>query len=198
VLNSTSGELFSNFKRSTDFDKKWWPFEPLYVQAAKEGASVAMFFWPECKVKWEWTPSLCVPPSSNSTNNLDLNNVKRIVQATREHDLVMVYHTAIRDEAMLLGPQIMTKLSDGSINKFDQVLSRLTAEVRERVDLNLLVVSTHGIVDVPRENARFLDDYLDMNLVSTTVGAGAVKQIVAHPGKTHQVRPSSPSSCCRR
>lgn len=167
---------------------KWWQFEPIYIQAAREGASVALFFWPECNVKWTLTrPSICLPPASNATNNLDLSNVKTIIEATRTHDLVMVYHSAIKAEAVLMGPQIMTKLTDASVNKFDQVLSRLAAEVRERVDLNLLVVSTHGIVDVPKENVRYIDDYLNMNLVSTTIGAGAVKQIIAHPGKTHEV-----------
>uniref|UniRef100_A0A914W5E1 glycerophosphocholine cholinephosphodiesterase n=1 Tax=Plectus sambesii TaxID=2011161 RepID=A0A914W5E1_9BILA len=188
VFNSSSGELFSNFNRPKDFDQKWWRFEPIYQQAAREGASVALFFWPECDVKWSGTrPSLCFPPPSNGSSSLDANNVKNIIAATRTHDLVMVYHAAIKDEAMLMGPQIMTKLSESSVNKLDQVLTRLAAEIRERVDLNLLVVSTHGIVDVPKENVRFIDDYLNMNLVNTTIGAGAVKQIVAHPGKTHQI-----------
>ncbi|VDL86653.1 unnamed protein product [Nippostrongylus brasiliensis] len=35
--------------------------------------------------------------------------------------------------------------------------------------------------------SRVLDDYVPMELVHTSVGCGAVKQLIAMPGKTHQV-----------
>ncbi|ETN77482.1 hypothetical protein NECAME_03143 [Necator americanus] len=34
---------------------------------------------------------------------------------------------------------------------------------------------------------RVLDDYLPMELLQVTIGSGAVKQLIAQPGKTHQV-----------
>ncbi|PIO54188.1 hypothetical protein TELCIR_24454, partial [Teladorsagia circumcincta] len=74
-------------------------------------------------------------------------------------------------------------------------LERVTAQARERIDLNVMVVSPHGLVDVSERNIsiktvpyfwicwtirrdinifdRVLDDYLPMELLQTSVGSGA-------------------------
>ncbi|VDO76699.1 unnamed protein product [Heligmosomoides polygyrus] len=79
------------------------------------------------------------------------------------------------------------QLSDASSGHESRALKRLTNEARDRIDLNVMVVSPHGLVDVSKRNVRVLDDYLRMELLLTSVGSGAVKQLIAMPGKTHQV-----------
>ena len=69
-----------------------------------------------------------------------------------------------------------------------QSLDFLIREVGGRIDLNLLVVSLHGVVEVPKENIRILDDFIAMELINATFGGGAHMQIAAKVGKTHQVR----------
>ncbi|KIH48332.1 hypothetical protein ANCDUO_21600, partial [Ancylostoma duodenale] len=103
------------------------------------------------------------------------------------HDLVLVYHPNIREQIANIGPRRSNDRTATEVDKFQQALERLTAQARERIDLNVMVISPHGLVDVPKRNIRVLDDYLPMELLQMSIGSGAVKQLIAVPGKTHQV-----------
>ncbi len=56
----------------------------------------------------------------------------------------------------------------------------------------MIVVSPYGLVDLPQENIRVLEQFIDMSLIDETIGFGAVKQVHAIAGKTHQVRSEKP------
>lgn len=188
VLNWRTGQKFLNFTQESDFQQSdWWSIDPVYVTATKAKASVAMFFFPECRVNWSPPPHLCVPPRTDGLSFSDDRVAKIVVEATKIHDLVLVYHTNIREEMEAIGPRRANARTSSEVVKFQQALKRLTNEARDRIDLNVMVVSPHGLVDVSKRNVRVLDDYLRMELLLTSVGSGAVKQLIAMPGKTHQV-----------
>lgn len=188
MYNQRTGQVFHNFESPSDFsDELWWKTEPIYVTAQKAGAPTALFFFPECEVSWEIPLSICEPPLLDGSGLDDLTNVKRIIEATKTHDLVMVNHDGIRKEVQKKGPKNIRYSRSEAIEKFTQALERLQAKVKERIDLNLLVVSPHGYIDVPSENNCILDKFVPMEMINTTIGAGAVKQIVAYAGKTHQI-----------
>ncbi|KAK6014360.1 hypothetical protein OSTOST_20257, partial [Ostertagia ostertagi] len=51
VLHWRTGQSFMNFTVESDFQQSdWWTIDPVYVTATRAKASVAMFFFPECKV----------------------------------------------------------------------------------------------------------------------------------------------------
>ncbi|WKY03751.1 hypothetical protein Q1695_005032 [Nippostrongylus brasiliensis] len=188
MLNWRTGQEFLNLTADSDFlQSDWWTVDPIYITATKAKASVAMFFFPECRVNWSPSPHLCVPPRNDGLTFADERVAKIVVEATKTHDLVLVYHPNIRSQIEEIGPQAANLRSASEVIKFQQALELLTAQVRDRIDLNLIVVSPHGLVDVPKQNIRVLDDYVPMELVHTSVGCGAVKQLIAMPGKTHQV-----------
>ncbi|KAK6045596.1 hypothetical protein COOONC_16899, partial [Cooperia oncophora] len=137
----------------------------------------------------DWSPSLhlCVPPRKDGLSFADERVAKIVIEATKVHDLVLVYHPNIRDQIATIGPLKANARSATEVDRFQQALERVTAQARERIDLNVIVVSPHGLVDVPERNVRVLDDYLPMELLQACVGSGAVMQLIALPGKTHQV-----------
>ncbi|KHJ94947.1 type I phosphodiesterase / nucleotide pyrophosphatase, partial [Oesophagostomum dentatum] len=180
VFNWRTGQEFLNFTQDSDFSKsEWWMTEPIYVTATKAKASVAMFFFPECNVDWAPPPHLCVPPRKDGMTFADERIAKIVVEATKTHDLVLVHHSSIREQIANIGPKNANERTATEVDKFQQALERLTAQARERIDLNVIVVSPHGLVDVPRRNVRVLDDYLPMELLQMSVGSGAVKQLIA-------------------
>ncbi|KAK6750312.1 hypothetical protein RB195_002343 [Necator americanus] len=188
VFNWRTGQEFLNFTLDSDFKKsEWWMTDPIYVTATEAKASVAMFFFPECNVNWMPAPHLCIPPREDGLTFADERIAKIVVEATMSHDLVLVYHPNIREQIASIGPKRSNERTATEVDQFQQALERLTAQARERIDLNVIVVSPHGLVDVPRRNIRVLDDYLPMELLQVTIGSGAVKQLIAQPGKTHQV-----------
>uniref|UniRef100_A0A8R1E0C4 glycerophosphocholine cholinephosphodiesterase n=1 Tax=Caenorhabditis japonica TaxID=281687 RepID=A0A8R1E0C4_CAEJA len=153
----------------------------------KSGASVAMFFFPECDVEWDIMPAICMPPRPDGKTFADESQAKRVIQATKEHDLVLIYHPWIGEEVRRKGVHHTNEKHSKEVLKFAQSLERLTAQARERVDLNVMVVSTHGMIDVPKGNIRVIDEYIPMELIDTTIGSGAIKQLHVKKGKTHQV-----------
>lgn len=53
---------------------------------------------------------------------------------------------------------------------------------------NLIVVSDHGMADVPSEtNWFFIDDFVDMDSIETVVNSGSFLMIYPHKGQEHQV-----------
>ncbi|KAJ1370710.1 hypothetical protein KIN20_032500 [Parelaphostrongylus tenuis] len=128
-----------------------------------------MFFFPECKVVWAPPPHLCLPPRDDNLSFADERIAKVVVEATRFHDLVLVHHPNIRQQIASIGPRNVNSITATEVEKFYQALERLTSQARERIDLNVIVVSTHGLVDVPRRNIRVLDDYLSMELLQTSI-----------------------------
>ncbi|EYC18522.1 hypothetical protein Y032_0027g1564 [Ancylostoma ceylanicum] len=188
VYNWRTGQEFLNFTQESDYRKsEWWMTDPIYVTATGAKASVAMFFFPECNVDWVPAPHLCVPPRKDGMSFADERIAKIVVEATKSHDLVLVYHPNIREQIANIGPRRSNDRTATEVDKFQQALERLTAQARERIDLNVMVISPHGLVDVPKRNIRVLDDYLPMELLQMSIGSGAVKQLIAVPGKTHQV-----------
>ncbi|KAK6013819.1 hypothetical protein OSTOST_20840, partial [Ostertagia ostertagi] len=138
-------------------------------------------------VNWSPSPHLCIPPRKDGLSFADERVAKIVIEATKVHDLILVYHPNIREQIATIGPQKANVRSATEVDRFQQALERVTAQARERIDLNVMVVSPHGLVDVSERNIRVLDDYLPMELLQTSVGSGAVMQLIAMPGKTHQV-----------
>ncbi|UMM28457.1 hypothetical protein L5515_011292 [Caenorhabditis briggsae] len=178
---------FQNFTADSDFSRDWWSIDPIYISALRSSASVAMFFFPECDVDWDVAPQICVPPRTDGKTFADESQAKRVIQATKEHDLTLIYHPWIGEEIRRKGVHHTNEKHSKEVLRFAQSLERLTAQARERVDLNVIVVSTHGFIDVPRKNIRVIDEYVPMELIETTVGSGAIKQLQVKKGKTHQV-----------
>ncbi|VDM72945.1 unnamed protein product [Strongylus vulgaris] len=107
VFNWRSGQEFLNFSQESDFSKRfcsrrnhflavlklvylifelfsdWWMTDPIYVTATEAKASVAMFFFPECKVDWVPAPHLCIPPRKDGLSFSDERIAKIVVEATK-------------------------------------------------------------------------------------------------------------------
>ncbi|CAI2350174.1 unnamed protein product [Caenorhabditis sp. 36 PRJEB53466] len=187
IYNWKEDLKFQNFTADSDFSRDWWKIDPIYTLALRSAATVAMFFFPECDVDWDVVPQICVPPRTDGRTFADESQAKRVVQATKDHDLVLVYHPWIGEEIRRRGVHHTGEKQSKEVPRFAASLERLTAQARERVDLNVIVVSTHGFIDVPRKNIRVLDEYIPMELIETTIGSGAIKQLMVKKGKTHQV-----------
>lgn len=54
-------------------------------------------------------------------------------------------------------------------------------------EVNVYVLSDHGMIDTKKFKEIELDDYIDMNDVELVLGAGAVVQLLAEKGKHSEV-----------
>lgn len=51
----------------------------------------------------------------------------------------------------------------------------------------MIVISPHGYIDVTELNKHVIDNYISMDKINITIGAGAVKQIITNSGFTQEV-----------
>ena len=100
-------KYFYGGARKSDFALDWWKkAEPLWVTAQNERISVAMYYWTGCNVEFSQPPTLCIPRRRGATGqpSLTLGNVKAVIEATKESDLVIAYHNKIGLAGQDLGP----------------------------------------------------------------------------------------------
>ncbi|KAF8375706.1 hypothetical protein PRIPAC_82135, partial [Pristionchus pacificus] len=186
IYNWRSGETFNAFSSPSDLDySQWWGSFPLFLSAQKQKARVAMLYFPECQVNWPFPPKMCISTNTNLTLQSE-GEIDRVIEMTNLYDIILIHDSSIFDEFSRMGPK-RAGHSGESVRRLTDKMNRIVEESRKRVDLNVIFVSLHGIIEVPPQNERILDDYLPMEMVKMTVGEGASMQIVSRTGQTHQI-----------
>jgi hypothetical protein len=108
-----------------------------------------------------------------------------MLSETRTNDLVIVYDDHIIREAQSIGlNKTHSKLTNNSISQIAHYFWRAIqfSQITE-LQLNVMLVSGRGLIDVPTKNQRFLEDYIDMEFINITIGYGAIKHVIAASGK---------------
>ncbi len=195
MYDSRSGQYFMGLTHATDFEIQWWnQSEPIWVTASRAGISTALYYWPGCQVEFEPSPDFCVPfrPRSNSPT-LNSNNVEAVLKASREYEFVLAYHNALGEEIRNNGAEGMASNRSRAMEELVKILERVLNESRSRIDLNVLVLSDHGMMTTAAHKKRYLEDYVDLSLIRMTVGSGAIKQIIPESGRSFEVISISPA-----
>jgi hypothetical protein len=193
----------SNITRSTflggmspvdDLRAEWWlePVHapPLWSSARRAGARMAMLNVPLYCAAPVDRPRTCTPYTQTFTL---ADNHRSLINLTRTNDIVFVYDDHIVREAQLVGLATMhgsasRRRTNSVAQLFDYVQTLLEHVRTHELDLNVLVVSGNGLTDVHSTNQRFMEDYIDMDLIETTIGFGALKHVIAKEGQIDRVR----------
>ena len=157
------GTFVSKEAASAD-DGHWWGGEPIWATLQKQGGIAATMFWPGSSAeiagerpRHRRVFDKTVTPAARVDQILvwlDLPPGQRPQLLTLYFDQ---YDIAAHD-AGASSPQAMAAL-----RTLDAALARLRAGLRARgldATTDLIVVSDHGMADVPRDQVRYLDDVL--------------------------------------
>ncbi len=145
-------------------DPAWWQGEPIWVTAEKQGKITASYFWPgsEAAIKgvlptyWKRFDQ-DVPPServSQVLRWLDLPEAQR-------PDFISLYFGQTDRVGHRFGVEDPEMAA--SVLEIDGVLGELFDGLRARdvfEDINIIVVSDHGMTNLSPDRVVFLDDYL--------------------------------------
>jgi predicted AlkP superfamily pyrophosphatase or phosphodiesterase len=146
-------------------DGRWWGGEPIWSTLQKQGGIAATMFWPgsEARIAGEM-PRYRRPFDSRVTPEARTDQILTWLDAppSERPQLLTLYfehYDVASHDAGARSEQAMTAL-----RRIDAAIARLRAGLQAR-DLaartNLIVVSDHGMADVPRENRVWLEDVLD-------------------------------------
>jgi predicted AlkP superfamily pyrophosphatase or phosphodiesterase len=164
MLDASLGRFAS--KESSADDGRWWGGEPIWATLQKQGGIAATMFWPGSRAKIAGQ----LPRYSRAFDKT-LSSAARVDQVLAWLDLpqgqrpqlVTLYLEQYDVAAHLYGAR--SDLALVSLREVDAALAQLRdgLSVRRLGDkATLIVVSDHGIADVPQANSVLLDDMLDV------------------------------------
>jgi predicted AlkP superfamily pyrophosphatase or phosphodiesterase len=148
-------------------DARWWGGEPIWITAVLQGKASACDFWPGSEAELKgvrptyWRPyDYAVPFESRLTDLIAHWNMGE----ARRPAITLFYLEEANSAGHNFGPDspqtaAAVRLCDDRLGK---ILNRAAAE---RIALNLVVLSDHGMTPVSPQRWMFLDDYVDLTSV---------------------------------
>jgi predicted AlkP superfamily pyrophosphatase or phosphodiesterase len=148
----------------------WWGGEPIWITAEKQGLETAALDWPgsEAAIEnthatyWrEFDPKLT---ASDRVQKLLPYFDKPIAQRPR---FLTLYMDEVDEAGHAAGPDSHEVRE--AVTKVDKAIGELIAGLRERgIDdqVNIIVISDHGMAPTSRKRLIVLDDYVDLKSVS--------------------------------
>ncbi len=194
VSNTMYDPLFEAWFRLSDReavqDGRWWGGEPVWVTAERAGRTAAAFFWPGTEADIQgirpthWRTYVHRTPNDERVDQvlawLDLPEGER-------PSLITTYFADVDDATHGFG--VDAPETSEAIREIDRAIGRLVAGLEARdilEEVNLVIVSDHGMVDRSRDRVVFLDDFVDLDDVEV-VDWSPVAAIVPAEGREEGV-----------
>lgn len=152
-------------KEASADDGRWWGGEPIWATLQKQGGIAATMFWPGSRAEIAGQR-----PRYSRAFDKTLTPAARVDQVlawldlpqSERPQLVTLYFDQYDVASHIAGAR--SSLALASLHEVDAALARLRDGLSLRSiddDATLIVVSDHGMADVPQANSVVLDDLLD-------------------------------------
>jgi predicted AlkP superfamily pyrophosphatase or phosphodiesterase len=166
MLDPDIAERFSLGNRHAVENGRWWQGEPIWVTVEMAGLRAAAFFWPGTEADIQG-----VRPTFWRSYVHETPNDERVDQVLEWMDLpaaerpwlVTTYFADVDDATHRHG--VDAPETEAAIREVDRAMGRLVdgLAARDMLDeVNVIVVSDHGMAPTSRARVIFLDDYVDM------------------------------------
>ena len=175
------GEKYSLYDRDKVRDPKFYKAEPIWVTAERQGIHSASYFWvgTEAPVKG-YSPSIFKYYDASVPFKIRVDSVISWFQLPEKKRprLVMLYFS----EPDHTGHNVGVNHSDTktSVSEMDALLGYLMNSLEKLIiydDLNIFLVSDHGMADVSSERLIILDDFITRMDDLYINGQGAFVQV---------------------
>ena len=161
---------FSMGNRDVLADPRWWGGEPIWNTAEKQGRVAAAMFWPGSETLIGGHQATFWKPFDDGLPNAD--RVKQILDwlqlpEGKRPSFLTLYFSDVDSAGHSRGPD-SAEVRDAAL-RVDQSIGQLVAGVEaaglsDRV--NYVVVSDHGMAQIPPDHMIVLDDYVDAATVN--------------------------------
>ena len=184
-------EVYAIGKRELVTDGSWYGGTPLWVLAEKNGVKAASYFFVGSEAAIQG-----VRPSYYFDYDGRVNNLTRISKAFEwlqmpdsiRPRMITMYFSDMDDIGHRYGPSNEEQIG-ARLNKLDAELGALFEGVKSLdQEVNIIIVSDHGMVDVTLEN-RILLDKLVEGIEARIVNSGALAHVyLQNPGEKEAVK----------
>ncbi len=152
-------------KESSADDGRWWGGEPIWATLQKQGGIAATMFWPGSRAEIAGQrPRYSRAFDKTLTPAARVDQVLTWLDLPQRHrpQLATLYFDQYDVASHAAGSHSVPALA--ALRDIDSALARLEAGLSTRRlgrNVALIVVSDHGMADVPKANSLLLDDVLD-------------------------------------
>ena len=151
-------------------DGKWYEAEPLWVTAEKQDQTAMTMFWPASEAEIMGVrPSEYFVYDGNITHNARIDQILKWLDyaPSKRPQFISTYFSMMDDVGHRYGPD-SDEVKSG-IEEMDKTIGRLINGLKSRNmfdDVNIMLVSDHGMASTSSDSMIFLDDYINMDDVT--------------------------------
>jgi len=170
---------------------RWWLGEPIWVTAEKQGQKTAPMFWPGSEAEIEGThPTYWRPYDSKITNEQRVDDVLAYLDRPiiERPTFLTLYFSDVDNAGHDYGPEAEETRS--AVLKVDSDLARLFAGLKNRGiydQVNVIVVSDHGMAPQSPNNVIILDELFDVNLAEKVLWTSEITSIFPKSGQEQAI-----------
>jgi predicted AlkP superfamily pyrophosphatase or phosphodiesterase len=181
------GTVFSMSKREEVRNPRWWGGEPIWVTATKQGQLAGSYFFVGTEAPIErvniWKTRYY---NGGVPNNMRVDKVLSWLDnpARERPTMITLYFSDVDDAGHEFGPD--AEETKYAVWDVDQSIGRLMEGLRVRgveENVNVIIVSDHGMAKVNVRNTTFLDDHFDFADTERILWTSEIVQIFPKPGK---------------
>lgn len=195
VHNSMRDAALGGFKlsdRDAVGDGRWWGGEPIWVTAEKAGLRSATLYWPGSEAEIGGVRPTRWSAYTDDTALPLARRVDTVVgwlaepAATRPR-IATLYFETVDKQAHAYGPH--SPQAHAAVREVDAEIGRLLDGLARNGTLartNLVIVSDHGMAEVPAGQALAIEDVVTREQAHV-VSIGQVVTVLPEPGKTDEV-----------
>jgi len=160
-------EYYSLANREAVQNAKWYESEPIWVTAEKQGIPTAPLFWPgsEAPVGGSY-PSRWAPYDDELPYKARVDSVVHWLQIKDDTapQLMTLYFSKVDTYGHRFGPE--SDSTAAAVKEVDEHIGYLSRELGEKGlnnDLNIIIVSDHGMASVSKEKVILLDNIIPLD-----------------------------------
>lgn len=158
--DAKTNETFLNSNQKLASDPKWYKGIPLWQLTQQNGMKAASFFWiaSEAPILGKYPDYYMKYGENAATPNVErINKVMNWLDLPERErpNFITLYFSLVDDAGHLYG----TKTDDieKTVQKADSLLGYLRNQIAKRaLPINLIVISDHGMMNMPNEKQHFL------------------------------------------
>lgn len=191
IYDPTFKAVFTLSDRDEVRSGRWWLGEPIWVTAEKQGQRAAAFFYPgtEAEIEGTW-PTFWKPYDEKVSNYVRIDTALSWLDLPREQrpTFFALYFSDTDDSGHAFGP-VSTETKKAAL-KVDSDIGRLIYGLKARgifKQVNLIIVSDHGMASVDWHHAILLDTLFDTNLAERIFWTREIVSIFPKPGKENEI-----------
>ncbi len=183
--------VFRMGDRSAVRDSMFWEGEAIWETAEKQGVTTASYFWVGTESNETYSPEYRKFFESGFPYSQQIDTVMHWLKlpSPERPRLVMLYFDEPDLTSHSSGP--VSEETRIVVERLDSLVGVITHKLRkverqEKIRINLIIVSDHGMGAIPAGNTVFLEDILDLSRIRRINGGSPVITLEPDPGYTDE------------